>query len=376
MGHLWTFGALILGSILSGEACTCVNSIQCREVEPLYIWRVLKHHGTMACPAGQICCAILWNSNERNTETPPVVPVTSPPNVPRTIHHNWGSKDTTVVHAAPPSTEGKSNPCGLDATKTIRNGHSLPGQFPWVIALLHNGAYFGGGSLIAPGFVLTAAHFLRYKSAHEIVVRAGEWDLNSPEESFAPEEREVEKIVSHPNFDFKTGANNLAILHLKSPFELKHHIRTISIPMPQSSYDGQRCTVAGWGKRNFEDFNYSAVLKKVELPVVSRNDCESKLQRAKLGSNYKLPASMICAGGEPNQDTCTGDGGSALFCSLGDENPDSYVQVGIVVWGLDCGQKDIPATYTNVAIFREWIENNMLPYTFRNGAFKMDKTHQ
>jgi len=77
----------------------------------------------------------------------------------------------------------------LDFRQEVTEDQSKPGQYPWVVALFSNNEYFAGGSLIAPNVVLTTAHRLRYKIAEDIVVRAGEWDLDSEEEDFAFEQR-------------------------------------------------------------------------------------------------------------------------------------------------------------------------------------------
>ncbi|KAI8041975.1 hypothetical protein M5D96_003273 [Drosophila gunungcola] len=118
----------------------------------------------------------------------------------------------------------------------------------------------------------------------------------------------------------------------------------------------------------YQSPDYSAVLKKVDLPLVDRHTCEQQLRRTKMGHDFQLPASMICAGGELNQDACTGDGGSALFCPIGEDDSGLYEQVGIVNWGIECGLKDVPATYTDVAQFKYWIEEQTLPFRYRKSG--------
>ncbi|KAI8042158.1 hypothetical protein M5D96_003460, partial [Drosophila gunungcola] len=213
---------------------------------------------------------------------------------------------------------GKSNPRGLGPSVYVTNDQSVPGQYPWVVLIFYQdilGTHIFGGSLIRPGVF---------------------------------EERGVDKIVRHERFDFKTGANNLALLFLNAPFELQDHIRIIALPEPQSNYDGLHCTAAGWGKKNFGDRDLSNIMKKVDLRM-----------RTNLGNSFNLPESLMCAGGDLNKDTCTGDGGSALFCPIGAEDSGLYEQVGIVNWGMECGHQDVPATYTNVAMFRQWIEDQL-----------------
>jgi len=250
----------------------------------------------------------------------------------------------------------------LDFGQEVTEDQSKPGQYPWVVALFSNNEYFAGGSLIAPNVVLTTAHRLRYKTAEDIVVRAGEWDLDSEEEDFAFEEREVKRITIHEKFDYPSGANNLALLFLDEPYELKDHIRTICLATSLKSYDGRRCIVAGWGKIKLEDLDNSAILKKVELPVLNKNTCQEQLRNITLGCHYQLPESLICTGGGIGRYVCSGDGGSALFCPIGCENSVVYEQIGIVNWSIKCGQQNTPATYTDVGMFRTWIAEKILSF--------------
>ncbi|XP_017130428.1 phenoloxidase-activating factor 2-like [Drosophila elegans] len=236
--------------------------------------------------------------------------------------------------------------------------HSQPGEYPWTVALFSNGKYFGGGSLISPGVVLTVAHLLRSISAADVLVKAGEWDLASNSERFSAEQRGVAQIVQHEDFVLTTGANNIALLYLKSPFELKEHIQTICLPPQGKFFEQKRCFVAGWGKQTIEDTQYSHVQKKIDLPMVDRAECQDQLRKVDPGPNFVLAPSLICAGGEKDRDACTGDGGSALFCSLGDF-ADRYEQAGIVSWGVGCGIENVPATFTNVALFRDWIDRSL-----------------
>ncbi|KAH8393677.1 hypothetical protein KR200_009345 [Drosophila serrata] len=223
------------------------------------------------------------------------------------------------------------------------------------MALFSNDEYLGGGSLVAPGVVLTGAHLLRGKQEADIVVRAGEWDLSNARERFPHEESRVRKIERHEEFEYLTGANNLALLFLETPFEIQEHIRTICLPKEVKSLEGKRCKVAGWGRRSYSETRHSNILKNIELPLVNYSTCQGQLRNTKLGPNFSLARSLICAGGEVNKDACLGDGGSALFCAL-EEHADRYEQVGIVNWGIECGKKDVPGTYTNVAMFKDWID--------------------
>lgn len=79
---------------------------------------------------------------------------------------------------------------------------------------------------------------------------------------------------------------------------------------------------------------YSVILKKVPLPIVDFNVCQSKLQAERLGPKFRLHPSFICAGGIEDVDTCEGDGGAPLSCPIGRLSENRYAQNGIVAWGM------------------------------------------
>ncbi|KAH8316632.1 hypothetical protein KR067_011838, partial [Drosophila pandora] len=216
-----------------------------------------------------------------------------------------------------------------------------------VIALFYQKILFGGGTLVAPGVVLTSAHVTEGKSLADIVVRAGDWDLESNRESFKMQERTIVRILRHEAFQVETGANNLALLFLNWPFQLGDHIGTLCLPnLGRSRKIEERCYLAGWGKRKFSDDRLT-ILKKIELPVVNKNICP-----------FQVPDSVICAGGDRDNNFCTVDGGSALVCSL-KGNPNRFEQIGIVSFGVQCGEENVPAAYTDVSHYREWINYNL-----------------
>lgn len=66
--------------------------------------------------------------------------------------------------------------------------------------------------------------------------------------------------------------------------------------------------------------NYSFILKKIPLPIVESNICQTKLQgEIPAGSKFRLDPSFICAGGIEGIDTCRTskeDGAAPLVCIL------------------------------------------------------------
>lgn len=60
----------------------------------------------------------------------------------------------------------------------------------------------------------------------------------------------------------------------------------------------ERCFASGWGKEKFEKGKaFQTFLKKVELPIIERQNCIEMLEKIKLyESNLELGEKTLCAG--------------------------------------------------------------------------------
>ncbi|XP_039432640.2 phenoloxidase-activating factor 2-like [Culex pipiens pallens] len=83
----------------------------------------------------------------------------------------------------------------------------------------------------------------------------------------------------------------------------------------------------------------------------THSECETALRSTRLGGDFDLHESFLCAGGEAGVDTCTGDGGSPLVCP----STGRYQLAGIVAWGIGCGRPGIAGVYVNSSMYYDWI---------------------
>ena len=113
--------------------------------------------------------------------------------------------------------------------------------------------------------------------------------------------RNVSSVVLHPEYSKRTVVNTIALLFLEvltnqntvliltdqsqTEFDLNNHIDTICLPGYKQNYDDrQQCYVKGWGKDKFgAEGSYQVVMKEVEIPMVTRDQCQDSLRTTRLG---------------------------------------------------------------------------------------------
>ncbi|XP_030746277.1 trypsin-like [Sitophilus oryzae] len=248
--------------------------------------------------------------------------------------------------------------CGVPSEARAIPGGVAPRvqEWPWLAALfrpqdLAEGLeqQFCGGAVITDLHILTAAHCLQGVSAQEIRVRLGEYDFSKSNETRF-RDHAVAEIINHEDFVSGTYENDIAVVKLTQPTTFNSYIWPICLPPIDLNYENENAIVAGWGKQYFAGPE-SEVLLQITVPIWELSKCsQSFLQR--------ITDSNICAGAyEGGKDSCQGDSGGPLMYQL--ENG-RWVAIGVVSWGIGCGDKGNPGIYTRVDKFIPWIIKNTI----------------
>ncbi|XP_055529535.1 collagenase-like [Wyeomyia smithii] len=241
----------------------------------------------------------------------------------------------------------KDAPFSYRLSKVVNGQTADEGQFPWQVSIratLGRSITVCGGSLIAPQWILTAAHCAKDYTGFQIGF--GSTYLNVPRLTMST----VTKIV-HPDFDPIRLHNDVAVIKLPSSVPFSNEIHPVLLPSMSyaaKTFHNTKGVVSGFGRTSDASQSISNVLKFEYVRIISNADC------ATVYGTSVIQDSTMCAIGwdHTNQNVCQGDSGGPLVVK---EN-DNYVQIGIVsfVSNRGCSTGD-PSGYIRTASFLPWI---------------------
>ncbi|XP_055535038.1 uncharacterized protein LOC129724307 [Wyeomyia smithii] len=223
---------------------------------------------------------------------------------------------------------------------------SRRGQWPWQVAILNRfKEAFCGGTLVAPRWILTAAHCVRKR----LYVRLGEHNLQQSDGTEM--EFRVESSIKHPRYDKKTVDNDVALLRLPRDVERSNFVGYACLPERYQSLPiGHTCTIIGWGKKRHSDDAGTDVLHEAEVPIITNDKCRAVYH------DYTITKNMFCAGHKRGRvDTCAGDSGGPLLCRDTTKVNSPWTIFGITSFGDGCGKKNKFGIYTKLPNYVDWV---------------------
>ncbi|XP_030387946.1 trypsin 3A1 [Scaptodrosophila lebanonensis] len=220
--------------------------------------------------------------------------------------------------------------------------------FPHQVSIQMGTRHACGGSILTNRIILTAAHCVReYSKPQLYFVRAGsdEWARGG---SFVG----VRRIIPHAQFEEPTRLNHdIALLLLQQPLVYSPSIQPIALVSPMDFVHPQMpLYITGWGTTGTSLITETR-LRYTSIFQVDHAECQATYMDVGVVTD-----TMICAGVPfGGRDSCQGDSGGPLITNIGHR----WKLLGIVSWGIGCGQAQYPGIYTRVTAYNDWVAQTM-----------------
>uniref|UniRef100_A0A1I8P7H0 Peptidase S1 domain-containing protein n=1 Tax=Stomoxys calcitrans TaxID=35570 RepID=A0A1I8P7H0_STOCA len=229
----------------------------------------------------------------------------------------------------------------LKDVRVIGGSDVAEGALPYQVSIQNTfGEHVCGGSIIAPLWVLTAAHCLEWPKQYLKVV-TGTVNWTKPDAEYAVDDLKIHCLHNKPMYH-----NDIALIRLSKPIVYNQRTQPVNLATSNSLNDGDKLTLSGWGSIKVWG-RTPDILQSAELSYMDHAKCEAGVRNSEW-----LGAGHICTDTKSGQGSCHGDSGGPLYNMAKNE------LVGIVNWGEACAV-GYPDVFASVAYYHDWIMTNM-----------------
>ncbi|KAL0881774.1 hypothetical protein ABMA27_001557 [Loxostege sticticalis] len=195
------------------------------------------------------------------------------------------------------------------------------------------GHHVCGGAVVSRYHIVTAAHCVLGAEPQYIKAVVGTANLDD-----GGIQHDVCSINIHKEYNFTERINDIALIKVKQPFDLKY---TDVLTLYETELvEGDEVILSGFGARK-PNGESSRIMHKLTLPVFSQETCRFAMRYTR-----NVTERMFCTFTRIGEGTCHGDSGGPLV--------KNYQLVGLVSWGIPCAV-GFPDVHTRITPYVTWI---------------------
>ncbi|XP_040314086.1 kallikrein-11 isoform X1 [Herpailurus yagouaroundi] len=180
-------------------------------------------------------------------------------------------------------------------TRIIKGYECSPHSQPWQVALFQKTRLLCGATLIAPKWLLTAAHcrkprYLVHLGEHNLQRRDGFEQIRTATESFP-----------HPDFNNslpnKDHRNDIMLVKMTTAAFITRAVRPLTLSS-RCVAPGTRCLISGWGTTSSPQLHLPHTLRCANITIIKHEECEDAYPG-------NITDTMVCASvREEGKDSC------------------------------------------------------------------------
>ncbi|KAG9408869.1 hypothetical protein AC1031_020715 [Aphanomyces cochlioides] len=227
--------------------------------------------------------------------------------------------------------------------------------FPWIagIRFQPNTSAFCGGSLIAPQYVITAAHCVNFRFVAPSILYVS---IGSNYANGTDPEGEIRSVTTYwlaPSFQSAQRGSDFAILKLDQPSTKP------TIPLGDCWVGANTSTtLLGWGQTTNDADSASFNLLQANLTVIDSAVCQARVRASNdtMYATWSVNETQMCAGGVNGTGSCYGDSGGPLLARK--TNGGTLALVGGVSFGVNCA-KGVPDVFGRITAAKDFIDSHV-----------------
>lgn len=236
--------------------------------------------------------------------------------------------------------------------KLVQSSSTMAGLLKFQVALVYTSfpdasdGQYCSGALIAPSWILTAAHCVRTVKSQDVKIYEGSYSLLSGGQMVSLAEN---GIIKNENYNGSESypTNDIALLKLQSPITDIQPVPLITDSNASNFFTTNNVIISGWGETVQNSPKGSDQLLYAPVQTVPISVCKNSF------GNLIIDG-MMCANSN-NSDSCQGDSGGPVTVFGKDQK---LYETGIVSWGIGCAQPKYPGVYTDISVYAKWISDH------------------